>query len=219
MSLTVAETGGGDFELAPEGTHVARCYQVIDVGTQETPWGDKPKIIIKWELPYELRSEDKQPFMVSTMYTASLSEKANLRHDLEAWRGKNFTEEELAGFNLSKLLGQYCMLQVVHNRNEKNGKTYANVKSVMALPKGSEKPEGVNPTLFLDLDNFDQSVFDQLSDGMKDLIRKSKDWSDQNQPAETATAGGGGEEWDQDFEDDIPFASASPAFDWPKSYL
>ena len=36
MSLTVKATGGGDFELTPEGAYIARCIKVIDLGTQTT---------------------------------------------------------------------------------------------------------------------------------------------------------------------------------------
>src|SRR3990167_3685661 len=46
---------------------------------------------------------DEGPFAgnrmtISKFYTLSLSEKANLRKDLEGWRGKSFTESELEGF-------------------------------------------------------------------------------------------------------------------------
>ena len=29
-----SDTGGGDFEQPPIGTHMARCVRVIDIGTQ-----------------------------------------------------------------------------------------------------------------------------------------------------------------------------------------
>ena len=46
MSL-ISKTGAGDdFKLVPEGTHLARCYLMVDVGLQETPYGDKEKVVL-----------------------------------------------------------------------------------------------------------------------------------------------------------------------------
>jgi hypothetical protein len=51
--------------------------------------------------------------MVSKFYTLSLSDKANLRKDLESWRGKQFTDAELEGFELKNLVGANCYLNLV----------------------------------------------------------------------------------------------------------
>jgi hypothetical protein len=66
-----------------------------------------------------------KPFTVSKFYTASLGEKANLRADLKNWRGRDFTDEELAGFEAKNILGKPCMLSVVETESE--GKTYSNI--------------------------------------------------------------------------------------------
>src|SRR3990167_2490369 len=65
-------------------------------------------------------------------------EKANLRKHLEAWRGKKFTKEELDGFDVEKLLGVNCQLQVIHNLSD-NGGTFANVQAIVPLGKGMVK--------------------------------------------------------------------------------
>lgn len=175
MGLTVRDNGSGDFELAPEGTHLARCWRVVDLGTQYSErWGkSKPQVLINWELSDEHMS-DGRPFNVGKKYTASLSEKSNLRKDLEAWRGRKFTDEELEGFDISKLLGACCYLGVTHN--ETNGKTYANVSSVMALPKGASKPDPSNEPVLFDIDNWDEAVFQSLSEGLQNLIRQSEEY-------------------------------------------
>src|SRR5262245_56409373 len=68
MSLTVADNGGGDFERAPEGTHLATCYMLADIGTQATTYQGQEKhqkkIIIGWELPHEPMS-DGRPFAIT----------------------------------------------------------------------------------------------------------------------------------------------------------
>jgi len=44
---------GGDFELPPEDTHIARCYRVIDMGTTLNPTFNvrQHKVMLSWELP------------------------------------------------------------------------------------------------------------------------------------------------------------------------
>ena len=46
-----------------------------------------------------------QPFVLSKGHTLSLYEKANLRHNLESWRGKQFTAEEWPGSTSSPWWG------------------------------------------------------------------------------------------------------------------
>jgi hypothetical protein len=77
---------------------------------------------------------------VQKRYTASLNEKATLRKDLESWRGKPFTKEELAAFDLEKLLGANGLFSVVHIKGRKDpSQTFAAIQSAMALPKGMER--------------------------------------------------------------------------------
>lgn len=175
------DTGGGDFEQPPEGTHVARCVKMIDIGTQEGEYQGKAtrkrQAIIGWELPNELMSEGEyagKPFAVSKFYTQSLGEKANLRKDLMNWRGRDFTPEELAGFDAKNILGKTCMVSLT-----KNDKGRTKVTAVIALPRGMTVPPQVNPTAYLSLedDEFDQGVFDALSDKMKEMIRKSPEYA------------------------------------------
>lgn len=181
MSVTISETGGkGTFEMAPEGTTIGICYQIIDMGTQKTNWdgeeNHKRKVQIGWELPREPMT-DGRPFVVQKPYTISLHEKASLRRDLEAWRGRAFTAEELRGFDIAKLLGKACTLTITHTHKE-NGKTYANVKSVSGVIKGTVVPELVNRPIQLSLNprEFDKAVYDTLSDWMRAKIAMSPEF-------------------------------------------
>lgn len=173
---TTAKASGGDFPKAPAGTHIARCYQVIDLGHQKIVWNNEekwqPKIMLAWELLGDDRMTDGRPFSVSNRYTLSLSEKSTLRPMLEAWRGKPFSKEEAEGFDVKNVLGAYCMLNVVHN--ESGDKTYANVSAVMALPKGAVKPALVNPALYFNLDEGDITT---LPDWIQKVVKKSKEYS------------------------------------------
>lgn len=176
MLLTEGSTK--EFEQPPAGNHVARCYQVVDLGTQEGEFQGKPnsarKVSIRWELCNEFMSDGDnagKPFSVGKIYTASLNEKATLRHHLESWRGRAFTQEELMGFDSSKLLGVACMVNVGMSENNK-----AKVLSVAALPKGMQAPPMVNQPVKFELDNFNGQVFESLSKWLKGEIVKSPEY-------------------------------------------
>jgi hypothetical protein len=126
--------GTGDFVPAPEGLHSAVCVDLVDLGMQDTPWGERHKVLLIWEVACCM--EDGRPFTVRKRYTASLHEKSNLNKDLKAWRGRPFTAEELAGFDIEKILGAPCQVLVQHT--EKDGSVYANVTAVMKAASGQK---------------------------------------------------------------------------------
>lgn len=116
---------------------------VVDVGVQPgSGMYPKPKrqVFIRWEFPAERIDFEKDgqkksgPAVLGKTYTASMNEKANLRHDLENWRGQSFTDEQAEAFDVSGILGKPCMITVTHT--QKGDKTYANVASVGKLMKG-----------------------------------------------------------------------------------
>ena len=121
------------FTPAPEGLHAAVCIDVVEHKNVETPWGVKDKVELRWEVE-PINPDTGRPFQVRAWYTASLSEKANLRKMLDMWRGRKFTPAELKGFDLEKLVGVPCQIQVVHTATD-DGKTYANVQAVIKASK------------------------------------------------------------------------------------
>lgn len=133
----VARDTRKEFTPAPEGLHQAVCVDVVDLGLQDTPWGSKQKVDLRWQIDQQ-NEETGKPFLVTKRYTLSLNEKATLRQHLEAWRGKKFTQEELGGFDLERLLGVNGQVQVVHNLAD-DGRVFANVQAVVPLGKGMTK--------------------------------------------------------------------------------
>lgn len=172
-----------NFEPPPAGAHMATCCSVIDIGTQQIEWqGEKKKahkVRVTWELPHELM-DDGRPYVISQSYTFSMSERAKLRAHLESWRGRAFSEEDLSGppngFHMGKLIGAGCMLNILHNVKE--GRTYANISAIMPLPKGMRAAPVINPSVFFSLAEFDQEVYDGLSDYLKELIGKSPEYGE-----------------------------------------
>lgn len=180
MSLTVNANGGSNLPPVSEGTHLAVCNMLVDLGlqTSEVYKNTTRKVLIGWEIPGEtIKTEDgEHPRTLSKRYTASLNESANLRQDLAAWRGRDFTSEELEAFDLRNIIGKSCLLNVIHK--ESNGKTYANISSIMALPKGMEK--GVlsgKPTVF-DLDSDPLSAVEELPKWIADIVIKSQTYQE-----------------------------------------
>ena len=198
MSL-VMKNDGIDFELTPEGTHIATCYLVVDLGNQKTSYQGvesvKPQVLVGWELTNELM-KDGRPFVASRNYNAFFSEKANLRRDLESWRGRKFTEDELQGFDVSKLLGVPCQVTITHSTGEK---VYANVSTVTGLPKGVVAPPLVNEAVLYDQDVPNIDAFNKLHEWIQKKVTAAvPDFLAEDQSENPAPK--------QEFiDDDIPF--------------
>ncbi len=183
MTITASSTGVKK-ELIPAGNYVARCYSMIHVGTVKEEYMGEIKTMnkcrITWELPTELRvfNEEKgeQPMVISKEYTLSMHEKSNLRRDLESWRGKGFNEDQAVGFDVTKLLGVSCMLNIIHKVTKK-GAEYATISNISTLPKELECPEQVNETFEFNFeDNFSEEVVESFPDFIKEKIKSSAEY-------------------------------------------
>jgi hypothetical protein len=211
------EDKGGEFERCPPGMHLARCYRIVDLGTQKKEFKGVAKLLhqitIYWEIHgtdddgKPLRMSDGRPFGVFQNYTLSWSSKANLRIDLQSWRGRPFTDEELRRFDLKTVLGAWCMLNLIESTIN-DGKTYVNVKGVTPVPaliKNNGLPEGVNPKEIFQLDKPDMAMFDKFHEKLKAKIMQSPEWQklQGKTPAQTPIPAPTGSGIDDD--DDIPF--------------
>jgi len=205
----IVSSTGGDFKPIPEGTYIATCVRVIDLGTQITTFqgADKlqRKVLIAWEVPDEMVEFDgeRRPALIMQRYTASLSDKATLRKHLEAWRGRRFTEDELKGFDLKNVLGKACQLQVLHSENG----AYANVAAIMAVPKGMPAPDVHHPLVHFSLDEgeFSVGIFDGLSDKLKAQIASSPEYKARTGQTPDRPSHRPREDFSADLDDEIPF--------------
>jgi hypothetical protein len=215
MVMIASDSGSGNFKRVPAGSHIARCFSVADLGTHTIngQFGEKTNLRIR--LAWEVFGEDENnqpltididgkpmPMTINKTYTLSLAEKASLRKDLSAWRGRDFTAEELKSFDVSKLVGVYSMLNVTVS--EANGKTYSNVAGISPLHKSMEKPSPVHKNQLFDLDDVDMGVFNTFHKSLQDYIKKSPEWSvfvNSKNGSEPTNIGAGFD----DMPDDIPF--------------
>ena len=184
MSLTVNQGGSSNkqYEQIPKGVHLARCYSIVDLGHQTIEWKGEVKVVPKVRITWEINElmADGRPFVISKEYTASIGPKANLRKDLDAWRGRDFTEEELANFSLENVLGAPCQISISHT--SKGDKTYANVDAIIPLAKGMVAPELVNPKVKFDISTFDKEVFEKLPEFVRKKILMSKELEENGIP-------------------------------------
>jgi hypothetical protein len=230
----IEESKGGDFKPTPEGQHEMICCRVIDLGTHQTEFKGETKhqrkILITWELPgvrTEIDGKDLPSFH-SERFTWSFHEKANLRKFLEDWRGVAFKPDDFSGkdgngFRISRLVGVPCYAQVMHEQGA-NGRTYANLRTIMRYPgKQDAWPKAESDLIFFDLDSFDQAVFDKLPKRIKAQIAGTPEGSelihrgvmhyqpegDSGQQQNSQQGGGyaGGSTGGFDDGDSIPFAA------------
>ena len=213
MGITASGKGGGqDFDPIPEGLHHAICYGLYDIGTQHFNIKGKEQakhqVIIQWELPDIRIDIDKNDTMVnlpraiSKKYNLSLHEKANLRKDLKTWRGKDFTPTELEWFDITKLLGVNCELQIIWDI--KGDKKYANVENVLPWREAKTEPE--NETRFF---SFEDSVNLPANTPawIADLVTSADEWSGGAEPTQEPDMHGPAEEEGPPIPDEgeIPF--------------
>jgi hypothetical protein len=171
--------------LIPTGTYVARCYKMIHIGTLTKNFGkgDQGQNILRisFELPTELNvfkeGEEARPYSVDKEYTLSLGEKSNLRKDLKSWRGKDFTQEEADAFDVSKLIGVPCMINVIHTPKKSDPSVfYETIVSISTLPKGFECPKQINESFEFSVSDFDKEKFDKLPEYFQKEVCKSKEY-------------------------------------------
>lgn len=158
-----------------EGSYIARCVQVLDIGEQYNKMADKYQrnLMLTFELPtetVEVNGEDK-PRILSKIYNYTLNEKGNLRKDLVSWIGKL-----VFPFDVTSLLGQVCMVGV-SQRKTSTGKIRNEIKSIMKPMKGVPVPEQVTPSYIFDIDA-DNAVeeCEKLPEWIRKMVQESPTW-------------------------------------------
>ena len=173
--VATASEGNTAYPQIPVGMHNARCIKVIGLGTQKQEFSGetsyKKQVLIIWEVPDEFH--DEEPMTISKFYTLSLHEKSNLGADLSSWRGRAFTEQEKQGFDLINILGIPCILNVIEGNNGKS-----KIANVLPLTSKEKIPKQHHEDVFFSIEDYQQGnreVFNQLSEGIRNIILRSKE--------------------------------------------
>ncbi len=167
-------------------------------------------------LQFEVHGEDDagkplvtakgEPMSISKNFTLSLAEKATLRKDLQTWRGREFTADELRGFQIDNVLGAWAMIAITKAVGN-NGKEYTNIANINSVPKAMKAslPEGHNKCAAFYIESPDMDMFESFSDNLRAKIEQSPEWQARKgeQPIKTASSSKGS--GFDDMDDDIPF--------------
>jgi len=178
MGLTVKDEGS-NIPMLEMGDYIARCYGVADFGTQQTEYKgqkkDKHQIYVMFELP-EIILEDSEgekfTRTIGKKYTLSLHVESKLRPDLRRWRGKEFTSEELEGFDIMKLIGAPAILEIDHGTYD--DKKYAFIDRIK---KPKEKvPELTREKMSYSIEENGFVLPEDMPEWMEKIIKQSREW-------------------------------------------
>lgn len=180
--------GGGDGTKQPileVGTVPARLVRVIDLGVQARPafnGQEKPPAHMV-DFTYELLDvfmvdkdgkeiEDK-PRWISEQF-AIMHPSADLATSTK--RVKALDPENRFDYDLTKLIGQPCMVTIGHKQSK--GKTFANVIGVTPMrAKDAEKAPGLkNDPIVFSLDEPDLETFNKFPEWLQEKIKSNLEY-------------------------------------------
>ena len=178
MALNFAEGSKKktDFGRIEDGSYPARVQGIIDLGIQADEWEgetkENHKVFVTFEFPTEkIMVEDvERPRWLSREYAVSNNEKSALYGLLKATDPDGKITNK--GRNVKALLGLPLMVTV---GSTKTGN--AKIAGVARLMKGVTVGELENPTLFLDLSDFDVVAWKRLPQWLQDKIKTGVDFN------------------------------------------
>lgn len=180
-------------ELVPADTHLAICYCVCDIGTQEVTYPGKPtknvhQIRVIWELPNcRMQGDDfDKPRVTGNDYTFSTYEGSALAKLIIPWMGSCPDD-----FDFESLIGKACYLAIVHKKSESTGNMYARIASAMKVPTGVTVPAQENASIFYDMTamwkDYPTALQTESYEWLREKIEESKEFTS---PAKEQTQGG-----------------------------
>lgn len=199
MALNAPVGGNAERELIEAGSYFARCVQVIQVGTVVTETGTyagkkRQMIRIVFELVDMMKvfSEEKgpQPVWKEKEYTFSMYKDAELRKHIENWRGKAFTDEEAAAFDISKLLTQACLVGISHKNSQSTGKPYDFISSVGKAMSGVVVNPLKSQPVYLSYEDWNDAVFLSLPEWLRKKMEATPEFKDLDQRIQSQIAAG-----------------------------
>lgn len=181
MSMIAKDNGGMAIPPLENGVYIAICSGLIDLGIQVSEqFGTKSrKMIVQWIIAGETIdvNGEQLPRSMHKQYGFSIGSKSNLRKDLEAWRGRAFTDEELNGFDLKNILNVPCQMQII--TKERVGKSDVNnISGIMSLPKGNnvDKLNEEDLTFFDIEDTSTYKNFERIPKWVQEVIKQAENY-------------------------------------------
>lgn len=169
------------------GVYIAVCVHSIDLGEQLCEYEDKGKSYNNQvQLVFELIGESieidgkREPRTLSRTLNVTRSKNGGLRKFVQSWLGKTFSDEAFAEFDTNDLVGMPAQLSVILNESGE----YANIDTIMQLPKGMPAPPPVSPLIRYDMEPWDDAGFAQLPDWAKEKVKKSTQYQKLHVPTD-----------------------------------
>jgi hypothetical protein len=126
---------------------------------------------------------EAKPRWLSKEFTLSLSEKSNLAKTIEAWTGKEITEDESEnGYDVTQLVGRSALVVVTVKEND-NG-TFNDITVITAPPKIMKIPDAESEPLCFIIEEWNAEVFEKLPEWIQNKIKKSTEYQTKYAPAE-----------------------------------
>lgn len=180
---TTAPKPKSTYKPAPQGTHMARLYQMVQIGTVREEYLGKlsefNKIRLSFELPLETKvwkeGEPAKPVSIHKEYTFSMGSKANLRKLIEGIIGTTLTDIEAYAFDVESLIGQACLITIKHKTSEK-GNVRDEIASASPLMKGQECPAQFNPSNILTFNSWSEEKFEKLPGFIREKIMETPEY-------------------------------------------
>lgn len=168
MSNLIAPVGGGgNYAQVPIAQNIhAVCFAIAALG--DAPQKDfstgamvnVPTVFLGFSCGND---EEGREMTIWKRYRFSYNERANLRKDLEMWRDKDFTDEEIKKFPLSNVLGRKCTICT-------DTTSGGNPKITKIKPERDGNELVAENTFIYDRDDPAQAHFDELPKFIKDLV-------------------------------------------------
>lgn len=193
-----------NYTLCPKGTHVARIFKIVNLGTHDYEYKGESKtaqfVRIYWELPNKLdkfsykdketgeEKEVEKPFAVSREFTLSMGPKSNLRPIVEGVIGTSLTDDEAYAYDLEDLLGRASLITVVHKKSADGSREFAVVSSTAELMEGQTCPDAVNSPIIIDANTITEEACGELPEWLRDKITESHEWKKRFTPKSAVEA-------------------------------
>lgn len=199
--------------LLPSGLQKFRCYLMCYAGTQEDSFqGEKklkPRVFLGFVYPEHKREfregDGPQPYMKTQGYTFSLGKKANLRKDLEGWRGKKY-EGDYPDVDITTVLGTAGQQNIIHSESGKSFYPMAFLPIAQDQVKTLDSL-GIDAVSY-DVRDHDAAAFDKLPKWLQEEVQKSPEWAELHSSTDAAPAAPAAQEAapaPEEDDDDIPF--------------
>ncbi|MEG2120203.1 MAG: hypothetical protein RRY53_07580 [Pseudoflavonifractor sp.] len=169
------------------GVYIAVCAYSLDLGEQLCEYKDKAKsyhnqVQLVFELVGETVEIDgkQEPRTLSRTFNIATSKNAGLRKFVQSWFSRQFSDEEFSELDTGSLVGMAAQLSVILNETGE----YANIDSIMQLPKGMPAPVATLPLIRFDLEPWSDAAFEALPEWAQDKIKKSTQYQQLHTPAD-----------------------------------